>query len=229
MKASPSQLPFVVRAQKLAIELKGVERNVFLSIVADFLTDPRSEPARLSKMLDLLGKGSGNHLERSGSFGDQARIVIQVLPSFLRETKLSSTDLRVVLGWTARLLLIRSGKIAGGGGGPQIKTGSQVIHRAPANERRPTKPARQPSSRPAPIPAAPAAPAPPSWENRIRGIGWGNAGEIVSDLLSTHTGDTRREIAKAILEKMGGRREVKKKKDLPWVPTLLEAAGEQGS
>jgi hypothetical protein len=227
MRASQSQLPFVERAQKLASELKGVERNVFLSIVADFLTDPRSEPVRLSRMLDLLGKGSGNHLERSGSFGAQARAVIRELPSILEDAELSPVELRIVLGWTARLLLVRSGRGNGGGGGPQINPGSQVIHRAPANERRPTKPLRQPS-RPAPIPVAPAASAPPSWENRIRGIGWGNAAPIVSDLLSAHTGDTRREIAKAILEKMGGRREVQKKKDRPWVQELLEAAGEQG-
>jgi hypothetical protein len=224
MRASQSQLPFVERAAKLASNLKGVERNVFLSIVADFLTDPRSEPARLRRMLDLLEKGSGNHLERSGSFGDQARIVIRELPSILTDKDLSPTELRIVLGWTARLLLVRSGKITGS----QTKPKSQVIHPAPANGMRPTKPPLRPSSRPTPIPAAPAAPATPSWENRIRGIGWGNAAQIVSDLLSTHTGDTRREIAKAILEKMGGRREVKKKKDLSWVQTLLEAAGEQG-
>jgi hypothetical protein len=225
MRASQSQLPFVERAEKLAAELKGVERNVFLSIVADFLTDPRSEPARLRKMLDLLGKGSGNHLERSGSFGVQARAVIRELPSVLADQALSPAELRIVLGWTARLLLVRS---KGSHEGPRVDPGPRVIHRAPANERRPTKPYRQSSSRPTPVPAIPAAPEPPKWKERIKGIGWGNAGPIVSDLLSTHTGDTRREIAKAILEKMGGRREVKKKRDLPWVQTLLEAAGEQG-
>jgi hypothetical protein len=225
MRASPSQLPYVERAQKLASELKGVERNVFLSIVADFLTDPRSEPARLRRMLDLLGKGSGNHLERSGSFGAQARAVIRELTSVLADRDLSPAELRIVLGWTARLLLVRSKK---SNEGPRIDPGPRVIHRAPANGMRATKPHRQPSPRPASVPAAPAASVAPSWENRIRGIGWGNAGPIVSDLLSTHAGDTRREIAKAILEKMGGRREVRKKKDLPWVQTLLEAAGEQG-
>jgi hypothetical protein len=226
MRASPSQLPFVERAQELASELKGVERNVFLSIVADFLTDPRSEPACLSKMLDLLAKGSGNHLNRSGSFGEQARAVIRELPRVLEDEELSPTNLRIILGWTARLLLVRSGMSERGRGRSQIKPGSQVIHRAPANERRPTKPLRQ-RSRPVPISVAPAASAPQGWESRIRGIGWGNASPIVSDLLSAHTGNTRREIAKAILEKMGGRREVQKKKDRPWVQELLEAAGEQ--
>lgn len=228
MRASPSQLPFVERAQKLAANLNGVERNVFLSIVADFLTDPRSEPARLAKMLDLLGKGSGNHLERSVSFGEQARAVIRELPAVLADEGLSPRALRIVLGWTARLLLVRSGKAAGGGGGSQIKQGSQVIHRAPANEQRPTKPSPRPSPRPTPIPAAPAAPERPKWEERIRGIGWGNAEKIVSDLLSEHQGDTRREIAKTIIERMGGRREVRRRRELPWVQTLLEAAGEQG-
>jgi len=228
MRASQSQLPFVERAQKLAGELKGVERNVFLSIVADFLTDPRSEPARLSKMLDLLGKGSGNHLKRSGSFGEQARAVIRELPAILADKDLSPAELRIVLGWTARLLLVRSGKSKGDNEGSQIKTGSPVSHRAPANEQRPTKPSPRPSPRPAPIPAVSVVPEQPKWETRIRGIGWGNAADIVADLLSKHQGDTRREIAKTIIERMGGRREVRRRRDLPWVQTLLEAAGEQG-
>jgi hypothetical protein len=228
MRASQSQLPFVTRAEALASLLKSVERNVFLSIVADFLTDPRSEPAHLMRMLELLGKGSGNQLKRSGTFGDQALVVVQHLPSILNDENLSPAVLRSILGWTSRLLKVRSGKngeddrrppgLLGGGG---------LQPRRPANQMRPTKPLR-PVSHPTPPPAqaGPSAPEAPNWKARIQGLGWGNAGSIVSVLLGELKGDVRREAAKAIIEKMGGKKEFKGKKDKAWVLELFEAAGD---
>jgi hypothetical protein len=218
MRASQSQLPYVNRAVELASRLKGVERNVFLSIVADFLTDPRSKPASLVRLLELLGKGSGNQLKRSGTFGDQALVVVQYLPAILKDRDLSAPELRSVLGWTSRLLKVRSGK-NGEGDGPQP--------RRPANQMRPTKPLRPVSrSAPPPAPAVSSTSAPPSWKARIQGLGWGNAGPIVSELLSELKGDTRREAANAIIEKMGGKREFKAKREKPWVKELFEATGE---
>ncbi|MEA2600053.1 MAG: hypothetical protein QOF89_1045 [Acidobacteriota bacterium] len=228
MRAIPSQLPFVKRAEELASLLKGVERNVFLAIVADFLTDPRSEPSRLERMLDLLKKDSGNHLNRSGGFGEQARVVVQRLPSILKDPELSPAELRTVLGWTSRLLQVRSGKSEEGHGGSQRSPEHRRQDRPPVNQQRPTKPLR-PVSRaapPLPAPVVSSAPAPPNWEARIQGLGWGNAGPIVSTLLSELEGDTRREAAKAIIEKMGGKKALRAKKDKPWVQALLEAAGE---
>ena len=230
MRASPSQLPFVKRAEELASQLQGVERNVFLAIVADFLTDPRSETSSLARMLDLLKRGSGNHLNRSGAFSEQARVVVQRLPSILKDSELSTAELRTVLGWTSRLLQVRSGKSEEGHRDSQRPTGNHQKKQSPVYQQRPTKPLR-PVSRSAPPPPAPAVsstPAPPSWEARIRGINWGNAGPIVSELLTELVGDSRREAVKAIIEKMGGRRALRAKKDKPWVQALLEAAEEQG-
>jgi hypothetical protein len=226
MRSIPSQLPFVKRAEVLASRLQGVERNVFLSIVADFLTDPRSEPSRLERMLDLLNKGSGNHLNRSGSFGEQAHTVVQQLPSILKDPDLSSAELRTVLGWTSRLLQVRSGKSGEVQGDSPHPPGTRPQKQPSVYQPRPTKPPR-PVSRAAPPPPAPAvssAPAAPSWEPRIRGIGWGDAGPIVSSLLSELDGDTRREAAKTIIERMGGRGAFRGKKDKPWVQALFEAA-----
>jgi len=227
MRASQSQLPFVERAEKLASQLKGVERNVFLAIVADFLTDPRSEPARLTKMLDLLKKDSGDHLRRSGSFGVQARLVVQELPSILKDKDLTPAELRTILGWTSRLLQVRSVKGGGDNGGPRPPG---IRPQAPPNQRRPTKPYR-PLSRPVPPPTVPvvsSAPARPNWQTRIQGIGWGNAGPIVSNLLDELKGKERREAVNAIIEKMGGKRELRAKKDKSWVQELLAAAEEPG-
>lgn len=230
MRTSQSQLPFVERAEKLASQLKGVERNVFLSIVADFLTDPRSEPARLTRMLNLLGNDSGDHLKRSGSFGVQARVVVQELPSILKDTGLSAGELRTILGWTSRLLQVRSAEGGGEHGAPRHAPGSRLPNRAPANQRRPTKPYRPPSrpASPPPAPAVSSVTEAPPWEARIRGLGWGNAGPIVAALLSEFKGDLRREAAKAIIERMGGKREFRAKRDKPWVQELFAAAEEQG-
>ncbi|MFY9823118.1 MAG: hypothetical protein WAM82_17175 [Thermoanaerobaculia bacterium] len=197
-------------------------------IVADFLTDPRSEPARLLKMLDLLGKGSGDQLKRSEAFGEQAEKVARQLPAILRDSSFSSVELRTVLGWTSRLLQVRSGKYVDGPKRSKTPHSHGLPNRPPGNHLRPTKPQR-PVSQSAPLRPAPVdsrAPEPPNWNARIQSLGWGNADRIVPVLLAELTGDIRREAAKAIIEKMGGKREFRAKKDKPWVQELFEAAGE---
>jgi hypothetical protein len=105
------QTEIVQRAERLATELTGgpvrVEKNVLLSVVADFLSDPRADVERLRKTLRLLKEGSGGHLERSGSYAQQVKAVANGLGETLADHDLSPDDLKSLFGWTARLLLVR--------------------------------------------------------------------------------------------------------------------------
>ena len=108
---SLSQTQIVERAERLATELGGgsvrVEKNVLLSVVADFLSDPRGDVERLRRTLDLLKQGSGGHLQRTGSYARQVEAVAEGLRHTLDDRDLSPTDLKSLFGWTARLLLVR--------------------------------------------------------------------------------------------------------------------------
>jgi hypothetical protein len=110
---SLSQTEILTRAERLASTLAGgrtrVEKNVLLSVVADFLSDPRAELPRLRRTLQLLRAGSGGHLERSDSYRQQIQAVVEELDKTLAEGDLSPGDYKSLFGWTARLLLVRGG------------------------------------------------------------------------------------------------------------------------
>jgi|GEM_PF-5274557 len=108
---SLSQTAIVQRAEQLAGALAGgrtrVEKNVLLSVVADFMSDPRADLDRLRRTLKLLGDGSGGHLKRSTSYAQQIEAVVDGLGEVLADSSLSLADLKSLFGWTARLLLVR--------------------------------------------------------------------------------------------------------------------------
>lgn len=106
-----SQLEILARAERLAGSLAGgptrVEKNVLLSVVADFMSDPRPDLDRLRRTLQLIEQGSGGHLLRSDSYRDQVRAVARELGETLSELDLDSAGWKSLFGWTARLLLVR--------------------------------------------------------------------------------------------------------------------------
>jgi hypothetical protein len=106
-----TQTAIVQRAEGLASVLTGgptrVEKNVLLSVVADFMSDPRADLERLRKTLKLLAEGSGGHLKRSTAYAQQIEAVAGGLRDTLADSSLSIDDLKSLLGWTARLLLVR--------------------------------------------------------------------------------------------------------------------------
>ncbi len=106
---SLSQTEIVQRAERLATELvgMGVEKNALLSVVADFMSDPRGDVERLRRMLKLLKDGSGGHLKRSASYVQQIKALAEGLQETLDDQGLSPVDLKSLFGWTARLLLVR--------------------------------------------------------------------------------------------------------------------------
>lgn len=136
------QTEIVKRAERLATELAGgsvrVEKNVLLSVVADFLSDPRADVERLRRTLRLLKEGSGGHLERGGSYAQQVRAVADGLRETLSDTDLSPTDLKSLFGWTARLLLVRGESVRGEREEPSSRQGS-----APNPRPRPQEPVKR--------------------------------------------------------------------------------------
>jgi hypothetical protein len=105
------QTQILERAERLASSLIGgqtrVERNVLLAVVGDFMSDCRADPERLRKTLRLLRAGSGGHLKRGGSYGQQVAVVTAELERQLDAENLEAGDLKSLFGWTARLLLVR--------------------------------------------------------------------------------------------------------------------------
>lgn len=226
MRNTSSHLQNVERAERWAQHLEGVERNTFLSLVADFLSDPTSEVARLRRALELLGRGNGGHLERSGSFGVQARIVCQELPPLLSEGDLPGSELRATLGWTARLLLIRRPSRRDASGG-QPKPGKEKRDSPSPWRGAPTKPPyRRPERPSAPPPVLPVAPGPqsPNWRPQLQGLGWGNAEKVVVPLLASLQGEERRKAAQEILTRLGKREVRRRASTESWVEVLLAAA-----
>lgn len=231
MRQAATQREIVERADLLANQLTvgptPVERNTLLSVVANFLADPSSEPARLARTLALLDRGNGGHLDRSPAFGRQVRLVIRVIGDLLREPNIEAGELRSLLGWTARLLLVRrpARPDAGPAGStaPGVRPGSSLPPRySPLPPpRRPTRAVSTP--RPEAVSSQPQAPA---WRARLQGLGWGNAGPIVAALLTELQSETRAEAAQEIIVRLD-RRELKRRKDKPWVQDLFEAAGEK--
>lgn len=63
-----------------------------------------------------------------------------------------------------------------------------------------------------------------SWESMIRGLHFGNAGDIVPRVLQSLSGNERRRAADAIISSLG-KKGLKTKKDKEWVKLLLELAG----
>lgn len=107
-----SQIEVLNRARDLAAELTArstpVKAGTLRSIVADFMSAPEPDPAKLRRTLRLLKEGSGGHLARSGNFPDQVLVAIAVLDGVLEGDDLTPQELKTLFGWTARLLMIRS-------------------------------------------------------------------------------------------------------------------------
>lgn len=108
MGKSPADI--VEKAERLASSLTAgpvvVGKNVLLGLTADFLSEPRPDRERLRKTIKLISEGNGGHLKRGGGYGDQVRTAVIELRRVLEEDW-SDPDLKSLLGWTARLLLVR--------------------------------------------------------------------------------------------------------------------------
>ncbi len=130
-----SRVALVEEAGRLAEQLKTgevqVSRNLWLSLLADFMNAPGNDATEakehLLKMLHLLVKGSGGHLARSYSYRKQVALAARVLKQAFNENNLSLKQFHSLFGWTARLLLLKSRPAAtsvnksrrGQGGAPQ--------------------------------------------------------------------------------------------------------------
>ena len=102
-----SQVDILAEAEKLALRLSRpveVKKNVLLSLVADFMSSPRPDRARLRQTLELIGAGSGGHLLRAGGYGEQVQAAVEVLLPVLAEAGWDDAETKSLFGWTARLL-----------------------------------------------------------------------------------------------------------------------------
>jgi hypothetical protein len=113
MDMALSQSENLARAERLATSLGGgerrVEKNVLLSVVAGFMSDPQADLERLKKTIRLLAKGSGGHLRRGDSYREQVEAVVRELGEALAAEDLAPAEWKSIFGWTARLLLVRGG------------------------------------------------------------------------------------------------------------------------
>src|SRR5215210_2139013 len=128
-----STAKLVKRAEQLALALTAgpvvVGKNVLLSLTAEFLSAPRPDRKRLRSTVDLVAKGSGGHLKRAGGYGEQVKAAAIEIAGVLEDADLTDSDLKSLLGWTARLLLVRrmpgdqqpGGTTAADSGGPKEK------------------------------------------------------------------------------------------------------------
>lgn len=135
----------VTRAEQLALSLTSgpapVKRNVLLGLTSDFLTDPRPDRERLLRTVRLIAKGSGGHIKRGGGYGEQVRTAAVELAQVLNED-LSDQDLKSLLGWTARLLLVRRVP------GEQASASRTVSAPGRPKEGKPPDPPREPGQNP---------------------------------------------------------------------------------
>lgn len=136
-----SQADLVRRARALADELSlrsehAVGRGIFRALLADF--EANSDQDVLHRMVELLLKGSGGHLERTGGYGEQAETAANAILAELRSGDLSPGEYRTLFAWTARLLPTKPRKAS-------PKTGPRQ-----EGTRRP--PRRTPTPAPAPPP-----------------------------------------------------------------------------
>jgi hypothetical protein len=86
----------------------AVGRNVFRALVAEFRAAPDLE--RFRRLVQLAGKGSGRHKQRTHGYGDQLSQACEVLSAFVAKTRLELVELKSVFGWTARLLPAKGGE-----------------------------------------------------------------------------------------------------------------------
>jgi hypothetical protein len=111
-----NQTEILRKAERLATDLAGgpvrVEKNVLLSVVAEFMSDPRGDVERLRRTLKLLKAGSGGHLKRTANYAQQVETVADGLKETLADPDLTHEDLKSLLGWTARLLLVQADVVA---------------------------------------------------------------------------------------------------------------------
>ena len=136
MGKSPADI--VEKAERLASSLTAgpvvVGKNVLLGLTADFLSEPRPDRERLRKTIELISEGNGGHLKRGGGYGDQVRTAVIELRRVLEEKDWSDPELKSLLGWTARLLLVRRAP------GEQPSGGRVRAVSVPAREEPPPEP-----------------------------------------------------------------------------------------
>jgi hypothetical protein len=107
---SEQHVEIMKRADQLSLALISgphpVTRNVLLAMASDFLSSPRPDRDRLRRIVKRVGEGSGGHVLRGGGYGEQIRAAAGELATLIEEDW-SDQDLKTLLGWTARLLLVR--------------------------------------------------------------------------------------------------------------------------
>lgn len=134
-----STAKIVEKAEQLALSLTAgpvvVGKNVLLGLTADFLSEPRPDRERLRKTIKLISEGNGGHLKRGGGYGDQVRTAVTELARVLEEDDLSDLELKSLLGWTARLLLVRRAP-----GEPQTVGKARPVSGPPREEPPPEQP-----------------------------------------------------------------------------------------
>ncbi|MES1244636.1 MAG: hypothetical protein ABUT39_23720 [Acidobacteriota bacterium] len=107
---SEQSVEIMERADQLSLALisgpSPVTRNVLLAMTSDFLSSPRPDRDRLRRIVKRVGEGSGGHVLRCGGYGEQIRAAAAELAGVIEEDW-SNQELKTLLGWTARLLLVR--------------------------------------------------------------------------------------------------------------------------
>lgn len=107
---SERQVEIMRRADLFSLSLisgtSPVTRNVLLAMTSDFLSSPQPDRDRLRRIVRKVGEGSGGHVLRGGGYGEQMRAAAKELEIVIEEDW-SDQDLKTLLGWTARLLLVR--------------------------------------------------------------------------------------------------------------------------
>lgn len=133
------------RAAHLADRLRSarppVERNTLLTLIADFVADPRTDLATLRRLLRQVAAGEGGHLRVGESYAAQVRATSAILEEELAAADLDAQQYRQLLGWTARLLQTRSQA-------PAQQRGQQPQQPSRGESPKPQAPRQQPAQKP---------------------------------------------------------------------------------
>lgn len=131
-------------ADTLAVQDPPVKASTLRSLTADFVASPLPDKARLLRLLKQVAAGKGGHLQRTGTFPDQALRAVEVLRSYLEASKLDAGEVRTILGWAGRLLLVdrrgqgRASNSAGRRSSPQPPQRSRLDPEPTISKPRPT-------------------------------------------------------------------------------------------